>query len=142
MIGSVLEPTTGFLLVRVAQAIDRRFSARLEPLRLKPRQLHVLRHLDASGPVSQTELAQAIEVDAANLIETLDGLQADGLISREVDAGDRRRRRLRMTPAGRRKLRAGLRAADQADDDILGALEPEQLAALRDAVRRVYDTRV
>ena len=133
-----LEPTTGFLIVRVAEAIDRRFSARLRPLRLKPRQLHVLRYLDASGAMSQTELADGVDVDPANLVEILDELEAVGLLRREIDADDRRRRRVSLTPAGSRKLRAGIRAADQADHDVLGTLEPQQLDTLRETMLRVY----
>ena len=133
-----LEPTTGFLIVRVAEAIDRRFQAGLRPLRLRPRQLHVLRYLDAAGAISQSELADGVGVDPANLLETLDQLEAEGLIRREVDSDDRRRRRTSLTPAGRRRLRAGLRAAEQADEDILGALEPQELDALREIVRRAY----
>jgi DNA-binding MarR family transcriptional regulator len=133
-----LEPTTGFLIVRVAEAIDRRFTARLRPLRLKPRQLHVLRYLDAAGAISQTELADGIGVDPANLIETLDELEADGLLRREIDAHDRRRRRISLTPAGLRKLRTGLRAAEQADHDVLGTLKPQQLDSLREAILHVY----
>src|SRR3954447_2048910 len=133
-----LEPTTGFLIVRVAEAIDRRFSARLRPLNLKPQQLHVLRYLDAAGPISQTELADGLNVDAANLIETLDELEAGGLIRREIDTNDRRRRRISLTPAGLRKLRAGLRAADQADREVLGALAPHELDSLRETMLRAY----
>jgi DNA-binding MarR family transcriptional regulator len=133
-----LDPTTGFLIVRVAEAIDRSFAARLKPLRLKPRQLHVLRYLDAAGRISQTELADGIGVDAANLVETLDALEAAGLIRREIDAQDRRRRRISLTPAGLRKLRAGLRAAEQADEDVLGTLEPRELTSLREPLLRAY----
>jgi MarR family transcriptional regulator, lower aerobic nicotinate degradation pathway regulator len=133
-----LEPTTGFLIVRVAEAIDRRFQARLRPLRLRPRQLHVLRYLDAAGAISQSELADGISVDPANLVETLDQLEAEGLIRRDVDSDDRRRRRISLTPAGRRKLRAGLRAAEQADKDVLGALERQELDSLRETVLRAY----
>src|SRR3954454_13764496 len=133
-----LEPTTGFLIVRVAEAIDRRFSARLRPLQLKPRQLHILRYLNAAGSISQTELADGISVDAANLIERLDELEAEGLIQREVDSRDRRRRRISLTRAGARKLRAGLRAAEQADKDVLGMLEPQELDSLREPILRAY----
>jgi DNA-binding MarR family transcriptional regulator len=133
-----LEPTTGFLIVRLAEAIDRRFSARLRPLSLRPRQLHVLRYLDAAGAISQTELADGISVDAANLIETLDELEADGLILREIDAHDRRRRRISLTRAGSRKLRAGLRAAEQADNDVLGTLAQQELDSLRETILRAY----
>jgi DNA-binding MarR family transcriptional regulator len=133
-----LEPTTGFLIVRVAEAIERRFSARLRPLKLRPRQLHVLRYVNAAGAISQTELADGISVDAANLIETLDELEAGGLLRREIDTNDRRRRRISLTPAGLRKLRAGLRAADQADRDVLGALAPHELDSLRETMLRAY----
>jgi DNA-binding MarR family transcriptional regulator len=133
-----LEPTTGFLIVRVADAIARRFSARLRPLRLRPKQLHVLRYLNAAGALSQTELADGVCVDAANLIATLDALEADGLIRREIDPDDRRRRRIDLTPAGRRKLRSGLRAAEQADQDVLGTLEPHERDSLRETMLRAY----
>lgn len=133
-----LEPTTGYLIVQVAAAIDRRFASRLEPLQLKPRELHVLRYLDAAGPISQTDLADGIGVDPANLVETIDQLGAAGLIRREVDIDDRRRRRITLTPAGERKLRAGLRAAAQADQDVLGTLKPGELDSLRGFVLRAY----
>lgn len=133
-----LEPTTGFLIVRVAEAIDRRFSARLKPLKLKPRQLHALRYLSAAGPISQTDLATGISVDAGNLIETLDKLEVAGLIRREVDTHDRRRRRITLTPAGSRKLRAGLRAAEQAEHDVLATLKPTQLESLRRTMLHIY----
>jgi hypothetical protein len=41
-------------------------------------------------------------------------------------------------PAGSRKLRADLRAAERADRDILGTLEPEQLDSLRQAMLHAY----
>lgn len=133
-----LEPATGFLIVRVAEAINRRFSTRLKPLGLTPRQLHVLRHLDAAEGVSQTELANGISVDAANLVETLDQLEAAGLIGREVDPADRRRRQISLTPPGRRKLRAAVRAAERADEDVLGMLDPRELDTLRETMLRAY----
>lgn len=133
-----LEPPTGFLIVRVAEALDRRFLARLRPLKLRPRQLHVLRYLDAAGALSQTELADGINVDAANLIETLDELEAAGLIRRQIDPHDRRRRRINLTAAGSRKLSAGLRAAEHAEHDVLGTLEPQRLNALRETMLDAY----
>lgn len=102
------------------------------------RRLHVLRHLNAAGALSQSELAEGINVDAANLIEMLDELEGEGRIRREIDPHDPRRRRIILTPAGSRKLRAGLRAAEQADDDVLGTLEPQQLGSLRETILHAY----
>jgi DNA-binding MarR family transcriptional regulator len=134
-----LEPTTGFLLVRIAEAIDHRFVELLAGLGLRPRYLHVLRYIDARGPMSQQELATGIGVDSGNLIDALDALQRDGLIRRDVDRADRRRRQLQLTPSGTRRLRAGIAASEQAENEILGGLTRAELDALRATARRVYE---
>ena len=133
-----LEPPTGFLIVRVAESLDRRFAARLKPLNLKPRQLHILRYLETAGALSQAELAEGINIDAANLVELLDQLETRTLIRRKIDPEDRRRRRIELTAAGSRKLHAGLRAAERAERDVLGTLTPERLNALRDLMLDAY----
>src|SRR3954466_2388600 len=134
-----LEPTTGFLLVRIAEAIDGRFAELLAEAGIRPRHLHVLRHLDARGPMSQQELATGIGVDSGNLIDALDELQRDGLIRRDVDRADRRRRQLRLTPSGRRRLRKGIAGSEEAEAEILGGLTRAERDALRATARRVYE---
>jgi DNA-binding MarR family transcriptional regulator len=134
-----LEPPTGFLLVRIAEAIDRRFTERLRLVGLKPRELHTLRYLSVAAPLSQTELAAGLEVDPANLIDTLDGLEAQGLIRREIDPGDRRRRYVTLTRHGSQRLRAGLKAAETADHDVLGLLDPTRFEQLRSLLLDVYE---
>jgi DNA-binding MarR family transcriptional regulator len=133
-----LEPTTGFLLVRIAEAIDLRFVELLSELGLRPRHLHVLRHLDARGPMSQQELATGIGVDSGNLVDALDALEHDGLIRRDVDRADRRRRQLQLTASGKRRLRKGIAASERAETEILGGLTRAELDALRATARRVY----
>ena len=133
-----LEPTTGFLLVRIAEAIDHRFVELLSELGLRPRHLHVLRHLDARGPMSQQELATGIGVDSGNLVDALDALEHDGLIRRDVDRADRRRRQLQLTASGKRRLRTGIAASERAETEILGGLTRAELDALRATARRVY----
>jgi DNA-binding MarR family transcriptional regulator len=134
-----LEPTTGFLLVRIAEAIDRRFVALLAPLGIRPRHLHVLRYLNAHGAMSQQALADGIGVDSGNLIDTLDELQTHGLIRREIDPTDRRRRRLQLTPSGVRRLRQGIAASERADNEILGALTQDQLESFRTTALHIYE---
>jgi DNA-binding MarR family transcriptional regulator len=124
--------------VRIAEAIDRRFVELLAKLDLRPRHLHVLRYLEAYGPMSQQELATGIRVDSGNLIDTLDDLQRDGLIRREVDQADRRRRQLQLTSSGMRRLQKGIAASEQADAEVLGGLSARELDALRATARRVY----
>jgi DNA-binding MarR family transcriptional regulator len=124
--------------VRIAEAIDHRFVELLAEVGLRPRHLHVLRYLDARGEMSQQELATGIGVDSGNLVDVLDVLQHDGLIRREVDRADRRRRQLQLTPSGKRRLREGLAASERAETDVLGGLTRAELDALRATARRVY----
>jgi DNA-binding MarR family transcriptional regulator len=133
-----LHAPLGFMLVRIAEAIDRRFVARLAPLQLRPRHLHVLRYLGAYAPISQQELAAGIGVDPGNVIETLDELQARRLITREVDSGDRRRRRIGLTATGRSRLARGVQAAERAEQEILATLSGPELAVLNELAQRVY----
>jgi len=124
--------------VRIAEAIDHRFVELLSELGLRPRHLHVLRHLDARGPMSQQELATGIGVDSGNLVDALDALEHDGLIRRDVDRADRRRRQLQLTASGKRRLRKGIAASERAETEILGGLTRAELDALRATARRVY----
>ena len=124
--------------MRIAEAIDHRFVELLSELGLRPRHLHVLRHLDARGPMSQQELSIGIGVDSGNLVDALDALQHDGLIRRDVDRADRRRRQLQLTSSGKRRLRKGIAASERAETEVLGGLTRAELDALRATARRVY----
>jgi DNA-binding MarR family transcriptional regulator len=92
--------------------------------------------------MSQQELATGIGVDSGNLIDTLDELQRDQLIRRDVDPADRRRRHLQLTPSGTRRLREGIAASEQAESEILGGLTRAELDALRATARRIYEQRI
>jgi DNA-binding MarR family transcriptional regulator len=88
--------------------------------------------------MSQQELATGIGVDSGNLVDALDALEHDGLIRRDVDRADRRRRQLQLTASGKRRLRKGIAASERAETEILGGLTRAELDALRATARRVY----
>jgi DNA-binding MarR family transcriptional regulator len=131
-------PPLGFLVVRIAEAVDRAFVAALSDLGLKPRQLRLLVLVDRTPGLSQRELARQLGVDAGNLIAILDALEADGLLRRERDGADRRQRRVRLTPAGRRLLGKALRATAAAEDEVFGALSAVQRKVFYDRSLSVY----
>src|ERR1700759_3065735 len=62
-----------------------------------------LNRLERGDAPTQLALASAIGHDKTRLIGVLDKLEADGLITREPDANDRRAKVVRMTPKGRRR---------------------------------------
>ena len=51
------------------------------------------------------ELARAVQVSSPHMTSVLDQLERLGFVERRVDPVDRRRRRVVLTPAGRRRLR-------------------------------------
>jgi len=51
-------------------------------------------------PPSQRELARRLGVDGATLVTTLDRLVAGGLVRRDAAPGDRRVKRIALTPQG------------------------------------------
>jgi MarR family transcriptional regulator for hemolysin len=52
------------------------------------------------APPSQRELALRLGVDGATLVTTLDRLVAGGLVRRDSEPGDRRVKRIALTPRG------------------------------------------
>lgn len=66
--------------------------------------LHVLHHSD--GTLTAGELARACHVTSARMAQTLNQLEADGLVTRTPSKTDRRRTIVRMTDAGEAELRS------------------------------------
>ena len=66
--------------------------------------LHVLHHSDAA--LTAGELARACHVTSARMAQTLNQLEADGLVTRTPSVADRRRTIVRMTDAGDAELRS------------------------------------
>jgi DNA-binding MarR family transcriptional regulator len=51
------------------------------------------------------ELAREVQVSSPHMTSVIDQLERLGLVERRIDPADRRRRRVALTPAGRRRLR-------------------------------------
>src|ERR1700719_4891536 len=73
----------------------------------------VLVRLDASEGLNQTELADMLDLQPITLTRLLDKLSDSGLIERRPDPGDRRAKRLFLTPAARAVLQRLGRLRDE-----------------------------
>ena len=94
----------------------------------------------ADGSVrGQAVLAEAIGADKTRLIDVLDGLQDRGLIRREPDPADRRARVVAITAAGRGLRDRVQHAIQQAEQELLRRLPPEERAAFLEGLRRLSD---
>jgi DNA-binding MarR family transcriptional regulator len=125
-----LNSNPAFLLGMLGQEAMRRLRESLTSYGLKPRQVQILDLLAERGPVGQRDLGQSIEIDQSILVTMLNPLEADGFVSRERDAEDRRRHLVSITKAGRRKLADALRKQREVEDAIFAALSDRQRAQL------------
>src|SRR5262245_18283359 len=65
---------------------------------------------EAAEPVPLGQLAERLACVKSNITQLVDRLEADGLVRRLPDVQDRRSKRAAITPEGRRRTEAGLKA--------------------------------
>lgn len=131
----------GLLLALLGHYAMRRLRDAHTAHNLSPRQFHLLGLLHDHGALAQRELGPRMEVDASILVTMLNPLEADGLIARKRDPGDRRRHLVILTATGEKRLVAAARAQQQAEDELFTGLDDGQreqlgvlLVALRDSL--------
>jgi DNA-binding MarR family transcriptional regulator len=89
------------------------------------------------GPLTQRELADASAQHPAGVSRQLDDLERRGLTTRVLDPGDRRRRRVELTPQGQRWYRRWRPVVDAATGPVLSPLRAPQRRALATLLRQV-----
>jgi DNA-binding MarR family transcriptional regulator len=88
-------------------------------------------HQISDGPVRPTALAAKLDVTAAAATQLVDRLELRGLARRAPDPRDRRATVIRLTPAGARLYACTSRQVHAMLVEIVSAMTPEALAALR-----------
>ena len=72
-----------------------------------------------------------MDVDPSILVTLLNPLEADGYLSRERDADDRRRHVVTITQQGQQQLERAAQAQRDTEDELLASLTKTQRAQLR-----------
>jgi DNA-binding MarR family transcriptional regulator len=129
----------GLLLALIGQEAMRRLRAAHTAHNLKPRQFQILGLLHDHGGLAQCDLVQTMGVDPSVLVTLLNPLEADGLVARERDPGDRRRHRVTVTPAGEKHLASASRAQKDTENALFASLDPDQREQLRDLLLVLRD---
>lgn len=115
-----------YALGQLARAAAVRLDTALAEEGLALRTHQVLACLAELGQVSQQQVCDAIEVDRSDMVRLVDRLELLGQVTRDRDAVDRRRHRLRLTPAGWSSLERGERVIARVTDDVLSNLSRAQ----------------
>ena len=103
------------------------------------RQFLVLMALAETGEVCQQFLAGVIGIDPRNIVPILDSLGARGLVSRETDPDDRRRRLIELTSDGRRIVAELSALGEQTERELLATVPSADRESLRRILRTVLD---
>ena len=121
----------GLLLALLGQHAMRRLRAAHTEHKLSPRQFHLLGLLHDRGALTQRDLGMLMDVDPSILVTLLNPLEADGYLSRERDADDRRRHVVTITRRGEEQLERAAQAQRDAEDELFAGLTKTQRAQLR-----------
>ena len=122
MLREDLSRNFGFLLNDVARLLRTVYDRRIRALGLTRAQWWVLTHLFRADGITQTELAEVLEIEKPTLGRLLDRLEAKGWVRRTHDKRDRRIWRMRLTNEVEPALRTMRAIAAELRRDALAGL--------------------
>lgn len=115
---------------RAARALARRFDVALKRFDITSGQFSLLMSLNRPEPPTIGSVAGLLAMDRTTLTANLKPLERRGLLTVSVDPGDRRSRRLALTPVGMALLARALPVWTQTHADVEAGL-PDGGDALR-----------
>jgi DNA-binding MarR family transcriptional regulator len=133
----VLQDCNCLAVRQAARHVTQFYDQCLAPTGLRATQFSILAKLQRLGPLTINTLASELIMDRTTLGRTMLPLQRDGLIAVESAATDRRRKQLRLTPAGARRLRAARTLWHRAQRQFDTAFGSRRASTLRHELRAV-----
>lgn len=138
--GLAFEGGTGYLLSLTGSVARRSWSRMLAERGLTPHHYGMLLALNELGAVGQQRLSELIGIDPRNAVPLVDALAGAGLLVREVDAGDRRRRVLALTDSGRDMAGDLVRTGAAIEQHFFRALDAAEQAELHRMLLRLLSS--
>lgn len=100
-------------------------------------QYAVMRSIAENPGIEQVALTEVAVSTKATLAEMLSRMEARGLVRREQDPADKRRRFLFLTPEGEEALKVSIPVGNGVDDEFLGKLSDEERAQFTSMIRKI-----
>ena len=125
-------------LLALARRWRVRIDARLEATGLTHTRWQALFWIaELGGEASQQQVADRVGVASSTMVRTIDGLVAQGLVTRKGSGEDKRANMLGLTPAAHAILEEIRTVWDQVRDEVLAALDPAEIAICDLVVRKM-----
>ena len=138
--------TIGFLLHDTARSIRHAFDQKARVLGVTRAQWRTLLFLARCDGATQTELADALDVERISAGRMVDRLVDAGLVERRADPADRRIWRLHLLPAAHAQVSALNAISQEIESQVLGMIPADRreefvelLTGIRSGMRRIRD---
>jgi MarR family transcriptional regulator for hemolysin len=131
------ETYIGYAITDVSRLMRTVFERRVRATGLTRAQWLVIARLRRHPGLSQSEIADLLEIEKASAGRLIDRMQAKGWLQRRDDASDRRINRLHLTPEAERLHAAIWPIAEATVDVALGDLSAEERRQLTRLMARV-----
>jgi DNA-binding MarR family transcriptional regulator len=129
----------GFLIHDVSRLRRSAFDRCLKPLNVTRSQWWVLAYLSREDGMTQSELAEELDLGKVAVGGLIDRLEKGGLLRRQADATDRRVNRVFLEPKSKQLISRMRTLSQRLNRQILGGLADKDLetaAATLDAMKR------
>jgi DNA-binding MarR family transcriptional regulator len=129
----------GFLIHDVSRLRRSAFDRCLKPLNVTRSQWWVLAYLSREDGMTQSQLAEELDLGKVAVGGLIDRLEKAGLLRRDADASDRRVNRVFLEPKSKQLIARMRKVSHSLNAQILGGLDDENLeiaATTLDAMKR------
>ena len=138
--GPVLPDNIGFHIRMVQMRIFREFYRAFEGSEVTPGMHTVLAIIRDNPGIRQRSLAELLMVREPNMTRMIQGLEASGLLAREVDKSDRRAFHLALTAKGKGLMDSVTDRLTALEERLLGRLDGKERKDLRAYLDRIMET--
>lgn len=129
------------LLHRTGHALETELTARLAEIGLSPRARCVLSTALDAG-LTQTEIADRIDIDKTTMVVTMDALESAGYAERKPSPTDRRARVVVVTESGREIVAKADGLYEEIVGSVLGSLPQDERDGLVNGLTRLVGGRL
>lgn len=132
--------SVAFLLHDLARQFRYRFDAQARAIGVTRPQWRALLYLARREGITQTELAEALEVERITLCRMVDRLAEARLVERRADPQDRRVWRLHLLPRANEIVGKLTAIGAEIEESALSALAPVERTMLRETLIRMRES--
>ena len=126
----------GFLLADVSRLLRKLFDQKMGVLGLSRAQWRLIVNLRRRQGLSQSELAELLEIEKPTLVGLIDRMEETGWVERRSDPKDRRIKRIFLVPDAAQLDELG-EAAEGSLADAIGGIDPVRLADCEALIQQI-----